>query len=214
MVALKSISWSWMDDSHPFHSRSTSRRIPETSLFQTLEICRSRSWVWSKGKVIRSAQHLPSFSFHINQANNSWDTSILKFHLEKSKIKVMSECKGRGNIVYPVSIWSISFSFHINWTNHFWDMTKRPKKNTSKFVKENLPKKVSNRISSRSNQVISMTRGDTTAKFCSDWMSGSDFIVQTSKFLLINVTVVTLGQGHRKATQYISPDHIFFVPNM
>ena len=37
-------------------------------------------------------------------------------------------------------------------------------------------------------------------------MSGSHFIVQTSKFLLIDATAVTLGQGHGKVIQYISPD--------
>ena len=41
--------------------------------------------------------------------------------------------------------------------------------------------------------------------FCSDPMSGSHFIAQTSKFLLINATAVTLGQGHGKVIQYISP---------
>ena len=41
---------------------------------------------------------------------------------------------------------------------------------------------------------------------CSDPMSGSHFISQTSKFLLIDATAVTLGQGHGKVTQYISPD--------
>ena len=42
--------------------------------------------------------------------------------------------------------------------------------------------------------------------FCSDPMSGFHFIAQTSKFLLINAAAVTLGQGHRKVIQYISPD--------
>ena len=37
-------------------------------------------------------------------------------------------------------------------------------------------------------------------------MSGSHFIAQTSKFLLMDATVVTLGQGHGKVIQYISPD--------
>ena len=41
--------------------------------------------------------------------------------------------------------------------------------------------------------------------FCSDPMSGSHFIAQTSKFLLINATAVTLGQGHGKVIQYIFP---------
>ena len=42
--------------------------------------------------------------------------------------------------------------------------------------------------------------------FGSDPMSGSHFIAQTSKFLLIYATAVTLGQGHWKVIQYISPD--------
>ena len=42
--------------------------------------------------------------------------------------------------------------------------------------------------------------------FCSDPMSGSHFIAQTSKFLLIDAIAVTLGHGHWKVTQYISPD--------
>ena len=42
--------------------------------------------------------------------------------------------------------------------------------------------------------------------FYSDPMSGSHFIVQTSKFLLINATAVTLGQGHGKVIQHISLD--------
>ena len=37
-------------------------------------------------------------------------------------------------------------------------------------------------------------------------MSVSHFIVQTSKFLLMDATAVILGQGHGKVIQYISPD--------
>ena len=37
-------------------------------------------------------------------------------------------------------------------------------------------------------------------------MSGSHFIAQTSKCLLIDATAVTFGQGHGKVIQYISPD--------
>ena len=37
-------------------------------------------------------------------------------------------------------------------------------------------------------------------------MSDSDFIVQTSKFLVIDATAMTLSQGHGKVIQYISPD--------
>ena len=42
--------------------------------------------------------------------------------------------------------------------------------------------------------------------FCSDPMSSSYFIAQKSKFLLINATAMTLGQGHGNVIQYISPD--------
>ena len=37
-------------------------------------------------------------------------------------------------------------------------------------------------------------------------MGGSHFIMQTSKFLLIDATAVTLDQGHGKVIQYIFPD--------
>ena len=42
--------------------------------------------------------------------------------------------------------------------------------------------------------------------FCSDPMSGFYFIAQTSKFMLIDATAVTLGQGHGMVIQYISLD--------
>ena len=66
----KSISWSWMDDSHPFRSLSISHPIPDIKLFQTLTLelqgqGHGDSWVWSKGKVIQSAQyHINSLPFH------------------------------------------------------------------------------------------------------------------------------------------------------
>ena len=50
--------------------------------------------------------------------------------------------------------------------------------------------------------------------FYSDLMICSHFIAQTSKFLLIDVTAVTLGQGHRRVIQYISPDPYIYVPNI
>ena len=55
----------------------------------------------------------------------------------------MSEFKGQGHILYPVSNQYTSFSFHINRTNHSWDMAKIVfdlEKNTSEFFKEKLPK--------------------------------------------------------------------------
>ena len=43
-------------------------------------------------------------------------------------------------------------------------------------------------------------------------MSGSNIIVQKSKFLLIDVTAVTLGQGYWNVIQYIFPDLYILCP--
>ena len=60
MVTQKPVSWSWMDNAHPFCSMSIGCPIPEIRLFSNsdLETSRWRSWVWPKGKVIQSAQYL------------------------------------------------------------------------------------------------------------------------------------------------------------
>ena len=39
--------------------------------------------------------------------------------------------------------------------------------------------------------------------FGSDWMGSSHFIMQTSNFLFMNATALTLSQGQRKVIQYI-----------
>ena len=76
-----------------------------------------------KGDTFGAASYwFISFSFHMNQTNNCWDTAMLKFVLENSKVKVMSEVKGQGHIAYPVANQCTSFSFHINRNNHSWDM--------------------------------------------------------------------------------------------
>ena len=127
----------------------------------------------------------------------------------------MGEVKGQGHIVHPVSNRCTSFLFHIIQTNHSWDMSNKVfdlEKTHPKFSKKIWQKRrVSNRIPPKSNQVYHDQR-DIATKFCSDWLSGSHFIVQTSKFLFINVTAVTLGQGHPKVTQYIFPDPYFLCP--
>ena len=46
-------------------------------------------------------------------------------------------------------------------------------------------------------------------KFCNDWVNGFYFIMRTRKYLFINATAVTLGQGHGKVMQYTSPDLYF-----
>ena len=117
-----------MDDSHPFRSLSIGRPIPEIKLFQTMTLklqgqghgCGQRARSYNRPSIILT--HF--LSFHINQTNNSGDRAISKFDLETSKVKVMSEVKGQGHILYPVSNQCTSSLFHINRTNHSWDMAK------------------------------------------------------------------------------------------
>ena len=89
-----------------------------------LETTRSRSWVWLKAN---SQPVFNWFAFFVSHQsdNNSWDTAILKFDLEKSEVKVMGEVKSWGHIVHPVSNWCTSFLFHIYRTNHSWNMSNR-----------------------------------------------------------------------------------------
>ena len=113
---------------------------------------------------------LTSFLFHINQTNNSGDRAILKFDLETSKVKVMSEVKGQCHILYPVSNQYTSFSFHINRTNHSWDMAKIVfdlEKTHPNFLKKISFAKITvlNRISPQSNQIITMTRATKLPRF-------------------------------------------------
>ena len=117
-------------DLHPFRSMSIGHPIPEIKLFQTLTLkfqlkgqghgCGQRARSYNRPSIILT--HF--LTFNINQTNNSWDRAISKFDLETSKVKVMSEVKGQGNILYPIFNSCNSFSFHINRTNHSGDMAK------------------------------------------------------------------------------------------
>ena len=68
---------------------------------------------------------------------------------------------------------------------------------------------MSNKIPLKSNTGDKHGQRDKATKFCSDWLGGFHFILQTSKFLFIIVTAVTLGQGHQKVIQYIFRDLYF-----
>ena len=116
-------------NAHPFLSMSIGRPIPKIKLFQTLTLkfqlqgqdhgCGQRASSYNWPNIL-----LTWFSFHINQTNNSCNRAISKFDLETSKVKVMSEVKGQGHILHPVSNRCTFFSFHIDRTNHSWDMAK------------------------------------------------------------------------------------------
>ena len=131
--------------------------VPELRLLQTWTL-KLQGQGHGCGQWARLCSQPTSFSLHINQNNNSWDTAILKFDLEKSKVKVMGEVKGQGPIVHPVSNWCNYFLFHFTRTNHSSDMANSvwSSQNTSKFFFK-FAKKVPTKISPKSRQVINMT---------------------------------------------------------
>ena len=101
-----------------------------------------------------------TLSFHVNRTNHSWDMANRLFDFEKSKVKVTGEVKGQGHIIYPTD--SLPFRFTSIGPTIPWDMVKRVlelEKYIRNFFLKFTEKKVSNRISPISNQVISMTNG-------------------------------------------------------
>ena len=102
--------------SFSFHVNRLSHSWDKAISNSELETPRSRSWVWSKGKVIQLAQYpINLLPFHFTSIRLTIpDTAILKFDPETPKVKVMSEVKGQVHILYPVSNQCFSFSFHIN----------------------------------------------------------------------------------------------------
>ena len=132
--------------------------------------------------------------FISHQSDQQFLTAISKFDLETSKVKVMSEVKGQGHISYPVPFrfTSIGPTIPEIWPKQSLTLKKHIRIFYRKFAKIT----VSNRTSPKSSQVITMTRE----------------ILQTSKFLLIYATTVTLGQGHEKVIQYILPDLYIVCP--
>ena len=102
----------------------------------------SRSLVWSKGKIIPSAQyHINSLRFHFTSNRLTipeielFRNLILKHPRSRSWVRSKVS-----HILYPVSNRCTSFLFHLNRTNHSWDMAKIVfdlEKNTSNFFKGN-----------------------------------------------------------------------------
>ena len=78
-----------------------------------------------------------------------------------------------------------------------------------KFSKKNWHNKNFQHNSSKILSGDNHDQGDIATKFCSDWLSGSHFILQTSKFLFFNVTAVT-----ERSSSTFSQTYIFFVPNI
>ena len=172
--------------------------------------------MWSKGKTIQSAQYLTDLLSFCFTSINSSDTAILKFYLEKSKVKVTGEVKGQGHIVHPVSNRSTSFLFHTNRTNHSWDMSNRVfdhEKTHPKFQRKKAKKRVSNRIPPTPDQVMTMTREIYLPNFAVigwvvltlSWRQANFCLSMSQPRPWVKVT--------QRSSSTFSQTYIFFVPN-
>ena len=110
-----------------------------------LETPRSRSWVWSKGKVIQSAQyHINSLPFHLTSIRPTIpEIELFKnLTLNHPKSRSWVRSKVKSHIVPSIQ------SMHLLFVSHQWDQSFLrygqnsvwPWKNTSEIFKENLPK--------------------------------------------------------------------------
>ena len=118
----------------------------------------------------------------------------------------MGEVKGQGHIVDQVSTLCMSFSFHFDQTNNYWHMAKRvfdlektPLNNFSKIYQKYC-------LQHHFPNIFSGYTGNMAIKSCSDWMCGSSYFMQTSKFVFITATVMTLDKGHGNVNPYNFPD--------
>ena len=180
------MSWSWMGHSHPFCILSVSPPIPEIRLFQTLPL-KLHGHGHRCGQMARSCSLWRSTLLQFNQTNNTWDTTLSKCDLEKSKVKVMGQVKVQGHTVHPVSNQCTSCLFSVNRTNHYWDMANSvlPWKKASEILKTNSQKKLFNRISLKSTQVMTIIRALLFWNSVGIWMSGS-YVYHADKQIFLN----------------------------
>ena len=165
MVTPKSISWSWMDDSHPFHSMSISHPIPEVRLFQTLIKLQGQGH--GCGQRARSYDRPSILLIRLLFISHQWDQQFLwysYFEIWPSKIPGQGDKWGqRSRSQIIPSIQPMHFLFISHQSDQpflrYDQKSVWPWKNTSEIFKENLQKKVSNRLYPKFNQEISMTRG-------------------------------------------------------
>ena len=183
-----------------FHVNQPSYSLNKASSNFDLETSRSRSWVWSKGKTIQRAQYLTdllSFCFTSIRkqflrnsyfeiwpwkikGQDSWETAILKFDLEKIK------GQGWGQRSRSYSSPSIQPMHHL-FTSHPSEQPLIPeicpiecltlKKYIRKFGKKNFQQNSCKILSGNKHD-----QRDIATKFCNDWLSGSHFIMQRSNF--------------------------------
>ena len=193
--------------SYPFTSLSFHVNRPPHSWDKVisnfeLENPKPKTWLWSKGTSsgLRPVVNSVYFLFCFTP-----DQQFLRY----SYFNIWP-WKMQGQTFDPVSNWCTSFPFHINRTNYSWDLANSvwSWKNMSKILKIKFAKKNSNRIPPKSNQVISMPTIQLPSFVVIGWVA----LTLSSKILLINATAMTLGQGLKVTSRYISLDQYFLCP--
>ena len=131
----KSISWSWMDDSHPFRSLSIGHPIPEIKLFQTLTL-KLQGQVMGVGKVIKSAQyHINSLPFHFTPIRPTIPEIELFRNLTLKHPKSRSWVRSKVKVTYctqyptnalPFRFTSIGPTMPEIWPNSVWPWKTHP----------------------------------------------------------------------------------------
>ena len=114
--------------SFSFHVNRPSHSWDKAFSDSDLETPRSRSWVWSKGKVIQSAQYpINSLPFHFTSIRPTIPEIQLFQKLTLKHPRSRSWVRSKIKVTYyyhPVSNRCTSFLFYTNRTNHSWNMAK------------------------------------------------------------------------------------------
>ena len=142
-----------------FHANQPSHSWVKPISNFDLETSPSRSWMWSKGKVIQSAQHrINSLPFSFTSIRPTIPEIQLFQNLTLKNLRSRSWVRSKVRSHSSSRIQTMHFLlFHTNWTNHFWDMVNSVfdlEITHLQFYPPPPPpkKKVSNRISPKSNQ--------------------------------------------------------------
>ena len=128
-----------------FHVNRPSQSWDKADSDLEISTPRSRSWVWSKGKVIQSAQyHINSPRFHFTSIRPTIPEIELFWNLTLKHPRSRSWVRSKVKDTYytqcptdalPFRFTSIGQTIPEIWPNSIW-----PWKNTSEIFKENLPK--------------------------------------------------------------------------
>ena len=105
-------------------SRSWDKAISDSDL--EISTLRSRSWVWSKGKVIQSAQyHINSPRFHFTSIRPTIPEIALFRNLTLKYPRSWSWVRSKVKVIYCTQYPTDALPFvYINRTNHSWDKPK------------------------------------------------------------------------------------------